>query len=402
MTAAIPIAYPFIEVTIVPPPTPIAQRAPGVVAIVGKADKGAAPANVPVEIDTLDDAVTQFASTNADGSVKPTPLYSSIALVFLQNPRPSKIYGVKTAASTATGNPPDYAAGLAALEGVTDVTFVSLANDPLVGDIADPTTTPPTGPTGLHALKLHVETMSGQGLPRIGVGMVDPGIAKSATYATGVVNGLTQPHTLVSDVSRMVIVAARGADGDMATAAMAAIAGLAPQTSVVLKPFVGVDIPKEQRYSPSEIIALSDANIIPIIHPALITGDSLHFAEGRLFTSDASLLYIDTVRVIDDVSFQLQAGLIGMIGNARITKAGLTLLKTQFQAILDPIKGSAEIDDYEVNIPLLAILQTPSSSWTAAEAQQVETARQTRLVDAYTTIKTGPAFSQIRLTLAVQ
>jgi hypothetical protein len=389
MTAAVPIAYPFIDVTIVPPPAPIAQRAPGVVAIVGNSDKGAASANIPVEIDTLDDAVTQFASTNADGSVKPTPLYSSIAAAFLQSPQPAKIYGVKVTGSA-------YAGGLAALEGVTDVTFVSLANDALVGD---PTATPPTG---LHALKHHVETMSGQGLPRIGVGMVDPGIAKSATYATDVVNGLTQPHTLVSDVSRMVIVAARGADGDMATAAMAAIAGLAPQTSVVLKPVVGVDIPKEQRYSPSEIIALSDANIIPIIHPALITGDSLHFAEGRLFTSDASLLYIDTVRVIDDVSFQLQAGLIGMIGNARITKAGLTLLKTQFQAILDPIKGSAEIDDYDVNIPLLAILQTPSSSWTAAEAQQVETARQTRLVDAYTTIKTGPAFSQIRLTLAVQ
>ena len=389
MTAAVPIAYPFIDVTIVPPPAPIAQRAPGVVAIVGNSDKGAASANVPVEIDTLDDAVTQFASTNADGSVKPTPLYSSIAAALLQSPQPSKVYGVKVTGSA-------YAGGLAALEGVTDVTFVSLANDPLVGD---PTATPPTG---LHALKLHVETMSAQGLPRIGVGMVDPGIAKSATYATGVINGLTQPHTLVSDVSRMVVVAARGADGDMATAAMAAIAGLAPQTSVVLKPVVGVDIPKEQRYSPSEIIALSDANIIPIIHPALITGDSLHFAEGRFFTSDASLLYIDTVRVIDDVSFQLQAGLIGMIGNARITKAGLTLLKTQFQAILDPIKGSAEIDDYDVSIPLLAILQTPSSSWTAAEAQQVETARQTRLVDAYTTIKTGPAFSRLHLTLAVQ
>jgi hypothetical protein len=389
MTAAVPIAYPFIEVTVIPPPAPIAQRAPGVVAIVGKSDKGAAAANVPVAIDTLDDALTQFASKDASGTVKPTPLYSSIALAFLQNPRPSKIYGVKVSGS-------DYAAGLVGLEGVTDVTFVSLADEVTVGD---PTASPPTG---LHALKGHVETMSAQGLPRIGVGMADPGIARTPTYAADVVKGLTDPHSLVSSVSRMVMVAARGADGDMATAAMAAMAGLAPQTSVVLKPVVGVDIPNEQRYSPGEIRALSEANIVPIIHPALITGDSLHFAEGRLFTSDSRLLYVDIVRVIDDVSFKLQAGLIGMIGDARITKAGLTLLKVQFEAILDPIKMSAEIDDYAVSIPILNILQTPKSSWTAGEAQQVETARNTRVLDVYATIFSGPAVSRLQISLTVK
>jgi hypothetical protein len=200
----------------------------------------------------------------------------------------------------------------------------------------------------------------------------------------------------------MVMVAARGADADMATLAMAAIAGLAPQTSVVLKPVVGVNIPMPQRYAPSEIIALSKANIIPIIHPVLLTGDSLNFAEGRLFTSDASLLYIDIVRVIDDVSFQLQAGLIGMIGNARITKAGLTLLKTQVQAILESIKAATEIDDYQVDIPLLAILQTPTSGWTTGEAQQVETARQNRVVDVLATIYTGPAASRLQISLTVK
>ena len=95
MTAAVPIAYPFIEVTVIPPPAPIAMRAPGVVAIVGKSDTGAAGANVPVEITTLDDAVAQFASKATDGTVQATPLYSSIALTFRQNPRPSKVYGVK-------------------------------------------------------------------------------------------------------------------------------------------------------------------------------------------------------------------------------------------------------------------------------------------------------------------
>jgi hypothetical protein len=389
MTAAVPIAYPFIEVTVIPPPAPIAQRAPGVVAIVGNSDKGAASANVPVEIDTLDDAVTQFASKNTDGTAKPTPLYSSIELAFLQNPRPSKVYGVKV---TGSG----YAAGLAALEGVTDVTFVSLANETTVGD---PTASPPTG---LHALKSHVENMSGQGLPRIGIAMVDPAAPKTPTYAADVINGLTDPHSLVSDVSRMVVVAARGADGDMATAAMAAMAGLAPQASVVLKPVVGVNIPKEVRYSPSEVIALSNANIIPIIHPALITGDSLHFAEGRLFTSDSRLLFIDIIRVIDDISFKLQAGLIGMIGDARITKPGMTMLKTQMQAILDTAVIDAEIDSYDVSIPVLSILQTPRSGWTPAEELAVETARNTRVVDIFATIFNGPAASRLQISLAAK
>ena len=56
-------------------------------------------------------------------------------------------------------------------------------------------------------------------------------------------------------------------------------------------------MPVASQYSPSEIMSLSDANIIPIIDPALIVGESVHFAEGRCFTTDASLLYIDIVRV---------------------------------------------------------------------------------------------------------
>lgn len=391
--SAIPIAYPFVEVQVIPPPAPIAQRAPGVIAIVGNTPAGAAGGiaaiNTPVEIDTLDDAVSNFAALNTDGTVAATTLYNSIVLAFLQNPRPSKIYGVRVAAS-------DYAAALASLEGVTDVTFVGLANETTVGD---PTASPPTG---LQALKAHVEDMSAQGLNRIGVAMIDPTTTKSATYVTDVVNTVTTPHTLVSDTSRMIMIAARGADGDMSTAAMAAIAGLAPQTSVVLKPIVGVDIPHELRYSPSEIIGLSNANIIPIIHPALVTGDGLNFGEGRLFTSNAALLFIDLVRVIDDVNFQLQAGLIGMIGDARITKPGLTLLKTQFQAILDPIVDAAEIDEYDVDIPILDILQVPESTWTAGQNADVVAARANRVLDVFVTIVYGPAVSRLQISLTVK
>ncbi|AIE86489.1 hypothetical protein [Fimbriimonas ginsengisoli] len=392
---AVPVAYPFVEVFITPPPTPIAQRSPGVIAIVGKtpagADGGLTPANVPVEIVTMDDAVTSFAKKNPDGSVAATTLYNSIALAFLQDPKPSKIYGVRVAAD-------NYAAALASLEGVGDVTFVSLANDATLGAPAAGA----TPPTGLQALKAHVESMSSQGAKRIGVAMVNPATAKSPTYAADVIAALTAPNTLKSDVSRMIMVAARGATGDVATAAMAAIAGFSPQTSIVLKKIRGISIPNEQRFSPSEIIALSNANIIPIIHPALIVGESLHFGEGRLFTTDASLLFVDLVRVIDDVDFKLQAGLVGMIGDSRITKAGLTQVKARITAILDPLVGSAELDDYHVEIPILNMLQIPESARTAAEELQISDARANRVIDVYVTIVYGPAIHRLRVNLAVK
>jgi hypothetical protein len=381
-------------VTITPPAAPVAQRSPGVIAIVGKtpagADGGVAPPNTAVEIDTLDDAVTNFAKKNADGTVAETTLYKSIALAFLQNPKPSKICGVRVDGD-------HYAAALAGLEGVADVTFVSLANEV---DVGSPAGANPA--TGLQALKAHVESMSSQGLNRIGVAMVDPATPKSPTYAADIVNHVTAPNTLKSDTSRMIMVAARGASGDVATAAMAAIAGYSPQTSIVLKPIAGISIASDKRYSPGEIIALSNANIIPIIHPALITGDTLTFGEGRLFTTNFSLLFVDLVRVIDDANFKLQAGLIGLIGDARITKAGLTLLKAQISGILDQMVATAEIDDYQVDVPILSILQTPDTTWTAADSQRVTDARSNRLIDAVATIKIGPAFTHLLLNVAVK
>lgn len=389
---SVPIAYPYIEVTITPPPAPIAQRAPGVIAIVGTTAAGAAggatPANVPVEIVTLDDAAKNFAKLNPDGTVAGTPLYNSIKLAFLQEPKPAKIYGVRVDST-------NYAAALSSLEGVDDITFVSLANESTVGDAASGS----APATFLQSLKDHVESMSSQGYKRIGVAMADPAAPKSLTYAKDVATAVDK---LKSSVSRMIMVAARGADGDVATAAMAAIAGYSPQTSIVLKKIRGISIPNELRFSPSEIIALSTAKITPIIHPTLIVGESLNFAEGRLFTTDDSLLFVDLVRVIDDVDFRLRAGLIGLIGDARITKAGLILLKTQISAILDPLINAAELDGYAIDIPVLTLLQLPEAARTAAENQQIADARANRSVDAFVTIYYGPALHRLRVNLAVK
>ncbi|WP_433705849.1 hypothetical protein [Paraburkholderia sacchari] len=391
MSATVPAAFPFILVNIdTSALMPIAQRSPGVIAIVGKtpagADGGDAAFDMPTVVDTASDVSQHFAKVNADGSVADTTLSTSLKLAMLQSPTPSKVYGVKV-----NGN--DYAGALASLEAADDVDFVCLANETDVG-------VPAAGgnpPTNLLALKAHVETMSSQGQKRLGVAMVNPATAKSPTYVHDI-DATATP--LKSDSSRMVLVAARGAAVDVAAAATGAIAGYAPQVSMVLKQVRGVSVPTASQYGPSEIKGLSEAGIVPIIQPSLIVGGGFYFGEGRCYTTDASLLYIDIVRVLDDIDFRLKAGLIGLIGDSRITKAGLTQVKVRIDAILGPLLNAAVIDDYSTTIPVLNILMTPESAWSATDSALVVTARANRTVDVFVSITYGPAVHQLRVTLA--
>jgi hypothetical protein len=376
----IPVAFPFVEVLIdTSGLLPVAQRSPGVIAVVGKAADGAAAFNVPTSVNTIDDVNTLFAAV-AGGVVQDSELSKSLKLAMLQNPKPAKIYGVRVEAD-------NYIAALSSLEAADDVTFVSLANETQVDD------------DNLLALKTHCENMSANGQKRIGVAMVDPSVEKSPTYATDI---LASVDGAKSSVSRMIMVAARGTSQDVATAAMAAIAGFAPHISVVLKKIVGITIPTEKQYSPSEIIALSEGNVIPIIDPALIVGESLHFAEGRLFTTDASQLYIDIVRTLDDIDFRLQAGLIGSVGNARITKFGMTSLKGRIEGILGPLKRQQVIADFAVDIPVLNVLQLPESARNSADTEIITQARANRIVDVFVTVTYGPAVHRLKVNLALK
>ncbi|MDA0160853.1 hypothetical protein OM076_11305 [Solirubrobacter ginsenosidimutans] len=379
-------AYPYVEVKVVPPPPPVVQRAPGVVAVVGKTPDGdgggTATPNHPERVDTLDDAATLFAQRDGDGAVVATTLYKSLVLAMLQDPRPSKIYGVRVQGD-------DYAAALAGLEAADDVTMVSLANEVDVGT-ADP-------PTGLLALKAHVETMSAGGQRQIGFAMVDPATAKNTTYVADV---LATSEPLKSSTNRMVLLAARGANGDIATAGMAAVASLPPHYSVVLKKINGVTMPIPQQYAPGEIAKLAEAKVIPIIDPALIAGESLHFGDGYLFGADNQ--WIDLVRTLDDIEFRLRAGLIGLVGDARITKPGMTLLRTQVDGILGVLQRAAVIDDYLISIPVLDVLSIPEPARTATDSAILKTARENRTVDLVTTIFYGPAVSKLVLTLVAK
>jgi len=387
MPQTVAAAFPFIDVFIdTSALQPAAQRSPGVIAVVGASDAGDAAANAPTACDTLADAATHFGAG--------TPLFQSLALAFLQDPKPSKVYGVKIGGARTEA---DVRAALDGLNAADDVGFVSLAQT--------------VDPVLLSLLKDHVEQNSAAGQKRLGVAMIDPARAKSATYVADAV-GTVHPSQgggpdLLSSVSRMVIVAARGAvlesDGetaaDAATAAMAAIAGFAPSTSIVLKRVRGLTIPLPAQYGASEIKGLSEANVIPIIQPALMVGGGFFFAEGRCFTSDATQLYVDTVRTLDDIDFRLKAGLIGLVGDARITRAGLTILRATVQGILGPLQRAEVIDDFDVRIPLLDILALPDSARSATENSLVTTARANRAIDLLVSITYGPAVHHLRVVL---
>jgi hypothetical protein len=273
---------------------------------------------------------------------------------------------------------------------VDDVTFVGLAKE--------------YGIDPQMALKAHVENVSADGGRRIGVAMVDPTRARSQTWVDDTVGALTGAgKVLKSDVSRMIVVAGRAATDalspDFASAAMSAIAGLAPESSPVLKQVRGVPTPKELQFSPSEIKKLSAEGIIPIIDPELIAGDGQFLAEGVLFTGDATRPYVDIVRVLDDLEFRLRAGLIGTVGDARITRPGLTLVKATAEGILGPLKRRAMIDDFTVTIPLLERLSIPEAARTPGDVNEITAARANRAVDLTVTVVYGPQIHSLAVKL---
>jgi len=387
-------AFPYVDVVIdTSALVPVAQRATGVVAVVGNAvGTAAAPAGTPLEVSEHISVMALFAS----GTTQNT-LTGSLDLVLAQDPRPSKVYGVRT------GTDDDYAGALAGLEAADDVTFVCLANEASIGTA----TSGGTAATGLTALREHVQTMSAAGQKRMAVAMIDPAIAKSPAYVADVLGDV---DGLKSDDGRMILVAARGATtdptsatppvADAAAAVMGAVAGYTPSTSVVLKQVRGFTMPVTGQYTPAEITGLAGAGVIPLVDPALIPGTGLYLADGGTFSADAARNYVDVVRVLDDLEFRLRAGLIGAIGDSRITKAGLTSVRVRVEGILGPLQLSAVIDDFTVVVPLLAILSLPESARSAADDAQIVQARQTRQVTVLVSVTYGPAVHRLNVTLA--
>ena len=383
------VAYPFVKVETGELPPPIAQRAPGVLAIVGASDKGTAAVNLPMVVGSVAEAAAFFAEVNAAGAVTAsTPLYEALKIAMQQSPGPSKLYGVKVGGA-------GFADALSSVAAADDVTFVAIA-----GKVA---VEPAGGQAAAEAspeLKLlldHINEAESEGNKRMGVLAIDPTIAKSNDY-----DDVAESAVIDFRSKRIIAIAARGATQggatpDVASAAAAAIAGLPPAASIVLKRLRGFRIPLDQQYSPTEIRKLAEKKFVPVIDPALIVGEGLHFAEGLSYAAD--IQYVDVVRLLDDIEFKLKAGLIGMIGDARITQTGLNSVQLRAAGILDRNLGPGGIDAYQIIIPVLEILRTPRAGWSEAQRQTVEEARANRVVPMFVSITLGPAVHTLDIKL---
>ncbi|HEX5543354.1 MAG TPA: hypothetical protein VFX60_17670 [Micromonospora sp.] len=374
--------YPYVKVTIdTSGLQPAAARAFGNVAVVGSAGGfGTVVPNTPVMVGSEAEARALLAHVDPDtgaitnGGRDAGPLYRSIREVLLQRPGPSRVYAVATDDSSGG---PDYAAALAAVA-TAPVQLVCLAR------VTDAAT--------LALLKTHVEDASGAGAKRIGVAMVDPDLAVGdgqtfADAADAAYDGLKNGE------GRMVLAAARvtKVDGipttDVAACAMATIAGYQPHISVLLKQVTGVEIPLPRQFTGTEVAQLAEKAMLPLLDPEYISGEGVFLGSGRSYNpADPSRLYVDVVRVLDDIEYRLKAGLIGAIGNVRIDRLGMQGLHSKFDAILEPLRSARVIDGYTVDIPVLPILETEEANRSPGAKANLTSARTSRAIEVIVTV----------------
>lgn len=337
--------------------TPV-SRPTGNVAIIGMAGTGATvPANVGREVSDPTDTTLFGAGSD---------LTNAIALAYRQTPGPSLVYGIRLAATT----PASFDDALTVAEGLP-VQFVIFANTPL-----NATTGAASGAIG--KLSAHVETVSrlgADGKERMGVAMLTTGVKDPSIVSGALVN------------ERMVYTAHRSAQ-DVAAAVAGTIAGYSPPTSMLLKP-VAVDMPDQ--FSDADIEKINgqepNTNSPPagqgvnwLVDPPLIAGRGLYLGEG--YTGNpGGKKFVDVVRALDDISYQLKANLIRSIGSVRISRSGLQTIVVRIESVLDPYVQDGVVDRYEVVIPVLVLLEKDPSSLTPAQLAQIKKARDSRLIE---------------------
>jgi hypothetical protein len=389
--------YPYIRVTIdTSGLQPTATRAYGNVAVVGSAGGfGNATANTPMMVGSEAEARRLFANIDpgtgaiVGGGSQAGPLYRSLREILLQRPGPSRIYAVAT---DDTGANPNWEDALATVA-TAPVQFVCLAR----------VTDPPT----LALLKTHVEDASNAGAKRIGVAMVNPDLAVPANQTFAQAADAAYGGLKNAD-GRMVLAAARITstggvpDTDVAANVMATMAGYRPEVSVLLKQVNGVSIPLPSQFTGTEVAQLAEVAMMPILDPEYIAGEGVFLGSGRSYNpTDPSRLYVDVVRVLDDIEFRLKAGLIGSIGNVRIDRLGMEGLRSKFDAILEPLRSARVIDGYTVDIPVLPVLETEEANRSPGATATLTLTRTSRAVEVLVTVTYAGSvhFLDVRLAL---
>ncbi|MFC8509918.1 hypothetical protein ACFU3J_09895 [Streptomyces sp. NPDC057411] len=353
-----------------------ATRAYGNVAIIGIANP---PATNPPQDFLQPNVPRLFTDVNEARRLAAGPLGEAVATALVQEPGPSEVWAVRQAQPNAW----DDALGKVA---TLNVQLVVVADTELA--LTTPTGGQPTPSPAIVKLAEHVSAPAADGMERMGVAMLAKGAADPA-----VVTG-----TLVTD--RMVYVAHKS-DEDVAAAVAGTIAGYEPHVSLLLKK---VKVTSEA-FSASDLVKLNGTEPGPgpegkgvnwLVDPPLIPGSGVYLGEG--YTGDrAGKRYIDVVRTIDDITFRLKARLIGTIGNLRISRSGLRGLVAELETVLEPLRRSEVIEEYEIVVPILALLDKPQR--TPTEDRLVQDAQTDRAAEAMVRVDYAGAIHRINITL---
>jgi len=301
-------------------------------------------------------------------------LGQSIATAFAQAPGPTTIWGIATDPADAANAIPNGLAVAAKL----NVQIVVLANTPLIGTGAG------QGKAEIEALATHCNTVSttgGDGMERIGVAMLGSGVTDTTLISATMAQ------------NRMTMLAHNSAQ-DAAAAAAGVIAAYQPHISMLLKP---ITLDMDDVFSDSEIDAFNTARINWVTRTPLLPGAGFYLGEGYTLGTDQP--YIDIVRTIDEISFDLKAALIRSIGNLRVTRSGLRALVSQMSAVLQPLEDAGVIDSFIVYFPLLTLLDKDPTALTDVELQEIHNAQATRTVDSIVTIEYAGAIHRLNITL---
>ena len=303
------------------------------------------------------------------------PLANSIKTAFAQSPGPTTVWAIAT-------DPNDGANAVAnALAEAAKITvqIVVLANTPLAGTAANP-----QGKADIESLASHVNTVSGtggDGKERIGVAMLGNGIVDTTLISAAMAQ------------NRMTMIA-HHSTADAAAATAGVIAGYAPHISLLLKP-IALDM--DRVFSDAEIDAFNNARVNWVTRTPLLPGAGFYLGEG--YTLGADQPYIDIVRTIDEISFDLKAALIRSIGVLRITRSGLRTLVSEMSAVLQPLQDDGVIDSYIVLFPLLTLFDKDPTTLTDVELQEIHNAQASRTVASIVTIEYAGAIHRLNITL---
>ncbi|MFD7080693.1 hypothetical protein ACFYXV_20155 [Streptomyces sp. NPDC002181] len=355
-----------------------AVRAYGNIAVIGVATP---PATNPPPDFLPPNTPRLFTDVNEARRIAAGPLGDAIATALVQEPGPGEVWGVRLAQSNAHDDAFNKV-------GPLNVQLVVVADTDLA--LSTPTGGQPTPTAAIVKLAEHVSAPAADGMERIGVAMLAKGAADPA-----VVTG-----SLVTE--RMVYVAHKS-DEDVAAAVAGTIAGHEPHVSLLLKkvkvssdPFSAQDLIKLNGSEGANTGGPLGKGVNWLVDPPLIPGAGIHLGEG--YTGDpGGKKYIDIVRTIDDVTFRLKARLIGSIGNLRISRSGLRGLVAEMETVLEPLRRTEVIEEYEIVVPILALLDKPQR--TPVEEALVRAAQTDRAAEAMVRVDYAGAVHRINITL---